>query len=247
MKKKKRKLDKSKLVTNLLLIIFIGVFIYSGYNVFIWLNSDRKTKKLEEGLYSEVTEDDATKGNISVDFTKLKSENSDIFAWIRIKDTYINYPILQGETDEYYLKKDIYKKYNVAGSIFVDSTTNKEFLDDNTVIYGHNMKNQRMFADLYKIYDGSMGEDINVEIYTEQEFTNYKVFSAYIVEPNIGIIIKNFKNNDEKQEYINSVIKKSKIKFDTSSLDYDKGIITLITCNSAAKYRMVVHAAQEIN
>ncbi len=242
---------KKKIFINILLVIFIGIFLYSGYMCFIWIKSDRDTKKLEEGLYSEVVseveESEDTSNDVSeekIDFEKLLSINDDVVAWIKIDDTYINYPILQAETDEYYIRKDIYEKYSVSGSIFLDSSADSKFLDDNTSIYGHNMKNERMFADLHKIKNGTLGTDVNVKIYTKDTSKIYKVFSAYVTEPDDNIIKKNFTDEAEKESYIKTVLKKSNIKFDINedNINYEDNIITLITCDNNNKYRVIVHA-----
>ena len=249
----KRK-KKSKIITNIFLLIFIIIFIYSSYNVFMWLKADRKIKKLEGGLYKEVIKDvesnkvelennEENIGTFSVDFVKLKEINPDVIGWIKINETYINYPILQGKTNEYYLKKDIYGAYDFSGSIFVYSDVNKNFEDENTVIYGHNMNNQRMFAHLQKIYDGELGKNINVEISTESGNHNYKVFSCYIDAPNLDII-KNKFSEQEKKEYIDNSVRKSKINFN-QDIDYSSKIITLITCGSTSKERIIVNAIEE--
>ena len=245
---------KKKIFTNILLVIFIGIFLYSGYMCFIWFKSDKETKKLEEGLYSEVVSkvekneenSDTNETEEKIDFEKLLSINDDIIGWIKIDDTYINYPILQEETEEYYLRKDIYKKYSVSGSIFVDSTTNPDFEDYNTSIYGHNMKNERMFADLHKIKNGTLGTDINVKIYTKDSSSIYKVFSAYVSEPDTEIVTKNFSNETEKENYINNALRKSNVKFDINkeNINYENNIITLITCDNNNKYRVIVHAVK---
>ncbi len=240
---------KKKIWINILLVIFICAFLYSGYNVFIWLKSDKETKELEEGLYSEViTENKEEPENdlINVDFNTLRNTNSDIIGWIRIKDTYINYPILQGETDEYYLKKDIYKNFSLSGSIFVDSKANANFEDANTVIYGHNMKNARMFANLHKINNGTLGTDVNVEIYTNNGCYIYKVFASSNFEPTFDTLKKNFANQEDKINYINEAIRKSKVKFDMNkdNINYENNIITLITCDSSSNRRVVVNAVK---
>lgn len=124
--KNRIKNKRRNLILNILLIVFIAIFIYSSYHVFMWIKSDRNIKKLESGLYKDVIQDvkeedtpsenseETTKTTYSVDFKKLKEINKDVIGWIKIKGTYINYPILQGKTDEYYLKKDIYKAYDYS-------------------------------------------------------------------------------------------------------------------------------------
>lgn len=236
-----------KFSLNLLLVIFICTFLYSAYKVIMWLKFDRETKKLETGLYSEVVStdknDNEEKGNSKtiIDFEALKEVNKDVIGWIKIDNTHINYPILQGETDQYYLRKDIYKKYNYSGSIFVYTDVNKNLEDENTVIYGHNMKNQRMFADLYEIYKEQLGKDIDIEIITPSKNEVYKVFSCYKSLPILEIVKGNFNNEDEKKEYVDTAVKRSKINFETE-IDYSKKIITLITCGSSSKERIIVHA-----
>lgn len=250
MKRKKENKNK-KTILNALLIIFICSFLYSGYHVFMWVKSDKELKKIEESLYKEVVtkaEESEKEGKeiepkVTIDFSKLKQINEDVFAWITIDNTYINYPILQGETDEYYLRKNIYKTYNHSGSIFVYHDVNKEFLDENTVIYGHNMKNERMFADLDKIYKGELGTDVDIKIYTENNVNTYKVFACYIDKPNVDIIKKDF-SKEEKEEYINKAIEKSNIKF-YQDVTYENKMITLITCGNTNQERIIVNAIKE--
>lgn len=247
-KKYKQKKIKKRLIINIALLILIVVFLYSSYQVLNWLKSDKQTKDLEEGLFSEVVKEENNSGEeentTEIDFAKLEEVNPDVIAWIKIEDTYINYPIMQGRTDEYYLRKDINKKYNIAGSIFVYSNVSPDFSDENTVIYGHNMKNGRMFSNLAKIYNGDLGKDVYVEIYTKENNFKYKVISSYIEEPNLPLIQRNF-TEEEKIDYINKVVKKSKIDFKQESyIDYKENIITLITCDSAGTQRVIVHAVQ---
>lgn len=243
--KKGRHAKKDNKLINIILFLLICIFIYSGINVTMWLISDKKTKELETGLYVDViSEDETNSEDIEVDFSKLKEINSDVIGWIKIDNTYINYPILKGESDEYYLKKDIYKKYSLSGSIFVDSKTNPNFEDDNTVIYGHNMKNQRMFADLHKINNGELGSEIKVNIYTENGKMTYKVFSVHVEEPTVDLIKKNFSNVNEKMDYISNSFQKSNVNFNADYLNTDCKIITLMTCDNNNKRRVVVNAVK---
>ena len=94
----------------------------------------------------ETDEDDHTKGTDGndgkqtvVDFKALKKINPDIIAWIRIPDTSIDYPVVQGNDDSYYLTHTFKKTEYVAGAIFLDSDNNADFSDDKNIIYGHNI------------------------------------------------------------------------------------------------------------
>lgn len=83
-----------------------------------------------------------------VDFDALKEANPDVEGWIYCEGTVIDYPVLQGEDNDYYLHHTMDGKYSAAGSIFADAENGKGFRDINTVLYGHHMKNKSMFATL---------------------------------------------------------------------------------------------------
>lgn len=85
---------------------------------------------------------------ITVDFEGLQAVNSDITGWIYGEDTLIDYPVVQGEDDDFYLHHSYDKSESSSGSIFVEAGNRPEFADANTIIYGHHMKNKSMFATL---------------------------------------------------------------------------------------------------
>ena len=89
-----------------------------------------------------------------IDFDALWETNKDVYAWITIPGTVIDYPILQHETDDsYYLNYTIDGVEGYPGCIYTERVNSKEFTDNNTVIYGHNMRNGTMFTDLHKFRD----------------------------------------------------------------------------------------------
>ena len=117
-----------------------------------------------------------------VDFAELQENvNEDIYAWIYIPDSKIDYPVLQHPTDNYY-----YLNYNLDGSkgypgcIYTEDYNTKDFTDPNTVIYGHNMKNGTLFAGLHRFEDSEYFEEHPyVYIYTQEGLLVYEIFAAY--------------------------------------------------------------------
>ena len=116
-----------------------------------------------------------------LDWDYLKEQNEDIYAWIYIPDTMIDYPILQHETDDsYYLEYNLDGSKGYPGCIYTEHVNDKDFTDHNTLIYGHNMKNGTMFRDLHSFADKSFFEEHPyVFIYTPEEIFVYEIFGAY--------------------------------------------------------------------
>ena len=85
---------------------------------------------------------------ITVDFQKLQDINKDIVGWLYCEGTSVNYPVLQGETNDTYLRHQYDGRYNYAGSIFMDYRCDPNLEDEYTMIFGHNMSSNTMFHSL---------------------------------------------------------------------------------------------------
>ena len=230
MKGKHIKESNNKLIWEIVILILIIIFVYSLIQIINWIKSILELKQLEDNLFSKVitveTVDEEKK--IEIDFDELKSINNEVIGWIKIENTNINYPITQADDNEYYLKHDINKKYSVCGNIFLDSKSKSDFLNQNSVIYGHNLKSGGMFADLRKIYNGDLGDKKKKKIYTPKNEFTYQVIAAYVAEASKEIIQSNFTENSKKQ-YISNVVRNSKIAFKNDAKS-NENMITLITC-----------------
>lgn len=177
---------------------------------------------------------------------KLEDINEDYQGWIKVKNTNINYPILQAKDNDYYLDKDINKQNLDSGSIFMHYLNN-EFNSKNTIIFGHNMKNGTMFGELKKYKDESFFRDNNyIEIETKDgDKIKYKVFSAYIASSDENYLQTQFETNEQFREYLERAEIRSMYKTDISLSEKDK-IITLSTCSYEKEdARLVVHAKRD--
>lgn len=118
---------------------------------------------------------------ITVDFDALREVNEEIVGWIYCEGTTINYPVLQGEDNDYYLKHTYDRAENRAGSIFVEALNAPKFADSNTIIYGHHMKNGSMFATLKNWSDQAYYEEHPVFwLLTPEQNYQIKLVSGYI-------------------------------------------------------------------
>ena len=184
-----------KIIRRILLVVCLAVFLYSAGNLanigykYHKVNSDNK--KLQEKVVTEVKQDSPL--DRKVDFNQLKSINEDIIGWIYIPNTNIDYALLKGKTNDTYIHTNYEKKYSFAGSIFLDEDNDVSLTDSNTIIYGHNMKNGSMFANIKKFADHDYFiNHPEVYIYLPDGSINvYSVYSTKIIEATSDYYLKN--------------------------------------------------------
>ena len=187
--------------------------------------------------------------NYSKVFEKLSEINSDTVGWITVNNTKIDYPVVKTTNNDYYLNHDFNKKQNSKGWIFMDSRNNSTSLDDNTIIYGHNIVSSGiMYADIVKLFSKSFydNNDNNyISFNTKNNNMKWKIFSVYKTDDNTDYLKNNFKTNEDFNTFIKSLKKQSEIEFNTNiKVDDNTKIITLSTCQSNNS-RYVVHAILE--
>jgi sortase B len=116
-----------------------------------------------------------------IEFETLLEQNPEISAWIEIPGTKIDYPVVQGEDNVFYLDHDALLEENVEGAIFVDAENTPGFSDRNTILYGHRMNNGNMFAGLHAFSDPAFFEENRVIYlyFPDGTRTEYEIFAAY--------------------------------------------------------------------
>ena len=181
----------------------------------------------------------------------LRNENKDVVGWIEMPgDTKINYPVVQGEDNDYYLHYAYNGAYNPAGSIYLDYRNSVSgSTHRHTVIYGHNMESgSPMFANLLHFQDESYWKNNRyIHIYTDEAMYTYEVFAAYETSPQLAGVENhswrmNF-NKDEKLflQWVDSVRARSDIS-PKVTIEGNSRILTLSTCMNVNENRYVVHA-----
>ncbi len=194
----------------------------------------REEVKKEEPMDTEL-EPEKDPVDIPIDFAALQAENPDVYAWITIPGTQIDYPILQSASDDsYYLTHDIDGQENPEGAIFTESCNSKDFEDPNTVIYGHNMKNGSMFQNLHDYEDRDFFDNNrSVLIYTPDAVRHYQIFAAYLYDNRHLMESFDFNNPWVYKQYLDQIfsIRDMNSFIDTSmEVGVDDKIITLSTC-----------------
>lgn len=173
----------------------------------------------------------------------LKAINSDIYGWIKIDGTRVDYPVVQGEDNDYYLRYTFAKDYMYSGALFVDCNNSKSLLENyNTVIYGHNMTDGSMFHTLFNFRDKKFFENGLVEITTDDGLYIYEIFSAHVVNETDPYFITEFENEEAFINFANDMQAQS-VYTKKFTFTPDDRILTLSTCTNIRDYeRFAVHA-----
>lgn len=240
--------------------VIIAILTVSLIVSLIYIGNIGRQNISNKMLYSSLSKDIKmeeliNKGSSPTDAIKtLQQENPEIQGWIKIDGTNVNYPLLQGKDNKYYLTHNFKDEKTSYGSIFVN--TNSDLKNDkaNVIIYGHDMKDGQMFSDLIKYTDKEYYDaHKTIKITTnssENEYTIVSVFKSkvfYKDEKNVFRFYQYYNLENEKQfnEYISNC-KKLQL-YDTGvEANYGDQLVTLITCEySNDNGRMVVVAKKK--
>lgn len=195
------------------------------------------TEVHEEKEYNEELE------KMRAGLTSLARINPDVYGWISVAGTNINYPLVQGDDNDYYLNHAYTGDYLPIGSIFVDYRCEESITRNfNTVIYGHNITTGTMFHDVVKFFKDDYFENTCIYIYTFDGIYVYEPFSIYETRYDYNYFRTGFTSADDFIEFANELAENSSKEKEVSFTENDR-IITLSTCTNGAYYsRYALHA-----
>ncbi len=182
-----------------------------------------------------------------IDFSHQMELNDEIYAWIKVPNTNIDYPILQSREDDlYYLRRNIDKSYYIPGVIFTQSLNKRDFKDPVTVIYGHNMSEDgSMFATLHNFEDEEFfRENEYFYIYTPGHILTYRVVSAHKYDNRHIMNSFDFDDESVREEYFGHVLNPVTIPMNVRegvTLSNDDKLVVLSTCMANNMYRYLVN------
>ena len=241
-------------------LILIAVLTFSLWQIFLYFNEGKKetdfNNALIESAVSEVSPEDVYDysetvleqitpfegydaeeskvlfyPDIKVDFEKIKKQYPHIVGWIYSPGTPINYPVVQGTDNAYYVERMPNGAVNSAGSIFMDYRDSKELMDFVHVLYGHNMKNNSMFGTVldYK-KDGYFKEHPFMFYFTENGTYRLEIFAGVNTVATSSIYDE--PDDDKREAFIASAISKSTFA-STVKVTKDDRIFMISTCSGA--------------
>ena len=236
-----------KVVMIIVICLLVCILAFASLMIFKTVRVYDKAEEIYEDLQNEFVEtkpaeedtklDEAPEDNkpietapIAVDFSSLLEQNGDIVGWIYCPDTPINYPVVQAEDNDQYLRRDLNGKYLVSGTVFVDYRNGAIGEDANYIVYGHNMKDGSMFSSLAKYKEQSYYDEHPVMYYLTPD-GDYKIelYAGLVVKRDALIYVPN-PEETEFAEFLTNAKANSTFKSDIELTENDT-LITLSTCS----------------
>lgn len=235
-----------KIINIILVAIIIVCLSIIGYKYYNYNKDDKLNSEIQDlqPVINEASDldnnssgendgqDQSKEGNYvnSANEEELKSINSDYKMWIQIENTNINYPVVQGSDNDYYLKHNFRKESNISGTVFVESANDIDN-DKNIILYGHNMRNGTMFNNITNYKEESFfNEDNKINIIMNNTLYEYEVFSVYVKNVSEVNLAIGFANEDEFINYAYNEAEESLYKKDVD-FSAEDNLITLVTCS----------------
>jgi len=215
-------------VVNLLIIIFfLPILLYGIYAIF---DSNRIYQQADASLYETYK---PSKDKLL--FEELQKINLEVFGWLTIENTHIDYPLVQASNNSKYVNTDVKGEFSLSGSIFLDCRNEKNFSDMNNVIYGHNMAKKTMFGEIELFDDTEYFETHQYgELYFEGLWHEIELF-AFLYADAYDSLLYNTKLQGEAdhQQYLN-YIRENARNFKELPFGTEEHFVTLSTCNSTS-------------
>lgn len=182
--------------------------------------------RVEESSETESESEMKEKVEIPINFEELWQINPEIYAWIEIPGTPINYPIVQSASDDiYYLDHTIEGIAGYPGSIYTERVNSKDFSDFNTLIYGHDMLDGSMFAGLHAFSDETyLHEHETMVIYTTEHKYTYRIFKALTYDDRHIMGSYDFSDFMQRENYLESIGNSD------PEVTTDSRLVTMSTC-----------------
>lgn len=214
------------MVILVVLLFFVAIDCYAAWD-------SKQTYQWAQVSCYEVYKPDSKKDKES--FNRIKTINPDVFGWINIYGTGIDYPIVQGKDNLQYVNTNPLGQYSLSGSIFLDARCSNDFSDFNSILYGHHMEKNAMFGGLglFRNEEYFNTHRYGMLFFNEEEhgleFVSFIHCDAY----DTSIFRTRITKQEEQIEYIELLKEKALNKNDTILLPDDR-IVLLSTCSSVS-------------
>ncbi len=239
--KPKRKWDwKSRallIVGLIMLVAALGTigFVLKGYlDARAEYDRMRGEAGIDTSLFDKALDGLGDLADLDIDWDALKAENPDVVAWVYIQGTDISYPVVQGDDNDYYLTHSYTGARSSSGSIFLDCDNNPDFMDMHNVLYGHNMLDGSMFAQILNFKDQDfLDHGYKILILTPRYAYVLKPAFTYICDGAEELRQLGFTTTGQLQTYITELMGHAVTESTVDTTKIDK-LFSLVTCSYEA-------------
>ena len=251
-----------RIINWLIFLILVAIAAGSIFLLIRYYYENHKKEEEYEGLREEVLVSEETEETEAVteteeeteteepvvycdpvyDFEELQQQNSDIYAWIVVPGTMIDYPVLQSETDNYYLEYNLDHSKGYPGCIYTNKCNAKDFSDYITVLYGHNMRKGTMFGSLHRFESRDFFDTYKeIFVYTPEQRLTYEVkkivkFSDVYITSEYAVDEQEGRDAflADTEKYMDNPVSFEREEVEVGD---DDRLITLSTCVSGERHR----------
>ena len=212
-----------RVINWLIVLCFLPILLYGMYAM--W-DSYQINQQADASLYE--TYKPTAKNSLS--FAELQKINSEVFGWLTVENTHIDYPLVQAQDNAKYVNTDVKGKSSLAGSIFLDCNNKKDFSDINNIIYGHHMAKDAMFGELEYFEEAKYFEEhSHGKLYYDGGWHKVEFFAFVHADAYDNVLYNTSLNN--RLAYLDYVKEHAKYLKKTS-FDDNERYVTLSTCTS---------------
>lgn len=214
------------LVNLIIALFFLPILLYGIYA--IW-DSEQVYKNADQTVYQTYRPVSDT----TASFEQLKEINPEVFGWLVIEGTNIDYPLVQAQNNSKYVNTNVEGKFSLAGSIFLDCRNDNSFTNVNHVVYGHNLSKDAMFGELEEFGNESFFDQHPCgKIFYDDQWHKIEFFAFAHADAYDSVIFNaDLKGETGNQTYLDYVKEKASI-FKDLSFTSDEHYISLSTCTS---------------
>ncbi|MEG0354650.1 MAG: class B sortase [Lachnospiraceae bacterium] len=228
---------RRKIIIGIVLVVLVVVIMVAIWMIWEYPKAEEPKKHTPKVVQMKKPEPKKKEVENPIDFPTLQAQHPDIYAWIRIPNTNIDYPIVQHPSDDtFYLNHNVNQEPSASGALYTELLNQKDFIDFNTVIYGHNMQDAEriMFGSLLDYSDEAYFDaHRDLWIYTPEQVLKYKIFTAYETTDRHIMYSYDFHSYESYQQYLNELlnpVEPGAVVRNDISLGIEKPIVTLSTC-----------------
>ena len=216
----------------ILLMLSYGVYsLWDTYKIYADSFADEELLKFRP----------ADDGGDNPTLEDLKKKNPDVKAWLQVPETNIDYPVVQGQDDMEYINKNVYGEFELSGAIFLSCLNKDDFSDPYNLVYGHNMKNGGMFADVVDFTNKKyFDEHKKGKLYLTNETKKIQFFACMKVTASDTKIYHPDGYRKENLDDLLIYIREHAVQYRDLNVTKEDSLIALSTCSEAETNGRVV-------